>query len=88
MIFGQLGPCGFHGVLIIEGDTQCPLAMFLVVVDADVLDADALGRQNDRKGGNGTDLVHDIHGEGVVRSQCTFGFLGERAPIGAELSNN
>ena len=83
MIFGQLGPCGFHRVLIIEGDTQCSLAMFPVVVDADVPDTDALGRQNDRKGGNGTDLVHDIHGKGVVRSQCTLGFLGERAPIGA-----
>ena len=36
MIFGQLGPCGFHGVLIIEGDTQCSLAMFPVVVDAGI----------------------------------------------------
>ena len=51
--------------------------MFPVVVDADVLDADALGRQNHGKGGNRTNLVHDIHGEGVVRSQRTLGFLGK-----------
>ena len=43
IIFFQLRPCLFHGLLVIENNLSGTLALLSVMVDADVADADAAG---------------------------------------------
>ena len=50
-VFIQPLPRSLHGCLVIEGDFKRPLTPLAVVVDADILNADALGSQDDGYGG-------------------------------------
>ena len=62
-VFVQPLPCSLHGSLVIEGNLKRSLTPFAVVVDADILNADALGSQDNGYGGDGAHLIAYIHSE-------------------------
>ena len=62
-VFIQPLPRSFHGRLVIEGNLKRPSPLLAVVVDADILNADAPGSQDDGYAGNGAHLIAYIHGE-------------------------
>ena len=54
------------GFFVVEGDAERAFAVVAAVVDAHVLDGDALRCEDDGDGRDRTDFVFDVDGEAVI----------------------
>ena len=54
------------GFFVVEGDAERAFAVVAAVVDAHVLDGDALRCEDDGDGRDCTDFVFDVDGEAVI----------------------